>query len=101
MSSEKTELIFWKKDPTKNKNTKKTKSTPLSPAVKVARKPINVGGVGDCGFKAVAAAIIANILNNQSAANEKVAHKLLQFYTQYITKEQPILSPLKTARQQL
>src|SRR5262245_31927797 len=66
------------------------KQKPGQPVVRAVAKSkltcIDLGGAGDCGFRAAAAAMIDNILF-KSRANQELARKLLEFHATYFEQE--------------
>jgi OTU-like cysteine protease len=62
-------------------------STPVIPAEQPEPKlVVNVGGAGDCGFRAAAAAMIDNILT-KPRANQELAKKLLALHDKYFHED--------------
>jgi hypothetical protein len=49
---------------------------------------VDLGGAGDCGFRAAAAAMIDNILLVKSRANQALAKRLLDFHATYFEQQQ-------------
>jgi hypothetical protein len=60
-------------------------STPVTPAVQPEHY-VNVGGEGDCGFRAAAAAMIDNILT-KPRTNQELAKKLLALHDKYFHED--------------
>lgn len=62
------------------------------PAAKALKQTVDVGGIGDCGPKAIAAAMLDNILF-KSISNEKLAKKLLELHAFYYVDEHQLQIP--------
>lgn len=71
-------------------STNKIKLGSIAQVSKPARKSIDVGGTGDCGFRSLAAGIVDNILSNKSRANQELISVLFERHFKYFPQPQPV-----------